>query len=431
MCATFFGGRGYKAFEDNLNEWGFSVVAMDEDFHIWFHAKFQRDYPEMSGSIRQGLTSTSSMEDGQEPDATTAILGSISRGDEMAAVDSNALMEDHDQEDDDEPPPGYPLTFLQKLRAALSDDLNGDILCWNPDGTGFAMQYGDPRFKHDILNAIFGAITYDLLTNELVSYGFSMVSHIPGRSSIWQCGDLFQRDVPDLDEDVYMNRVGKGPSHSAGAVKKRSGSRSGGKSPRPSSSTGTAKNDNVRCTYTSPVLLHTTYGKSNQNAFSHPAPTSTRSLAPPRPSPRPKKQLMQAKHSPGPAKKRTKIVKHQSPASRKHPTGGRSGVRTTQAIKKLNKEAGGEHNKEASLAAALLRGVTMRPSGKWQAQLYFAGRSRYIGVFPSQAAAALAHEIFRNNIKQYNDDTRMSLQEREDAVNAARKEAYDGVNEKM
>jgi hypothetical protein len=42
---------------------------------------------------------------------------------------------------------------------------------------------------------------------------------------------------------------------------------------------------------------------------------------------------------------------------------------------------------------SLPRGVTARPSGKWQAQFYFGGKSRYIGVFDSAKAAASAYEI--------------------------------------
>lgn len=52
-----------------------------------------------------------------------------------------------------------------------------------------------------------------------------------------------------------------------------------------------------------------------------------------------------------------------------------------------------------STAATLPRGITLRPSGKWQAQLYFAGQSRYIGVFESRERAVLAYEIVREKVK--------------------------------
>lgn len=47
----------------------------------------------------------------------------------------------------------------------------------------------------------------------------------------------------------------------------------------------------------------------------------------------------------------------------------------------------------------LLRGITQRPSGKYQAQMYFAGQSRYIGVFESKEKAAVAYEMIRKKIK--------------------------------
>jgi hypothetical protein len=47
----------------------------------------------------------------------------------------------------------------------------------------------------------------------------------------------------------------------------------------------------------------------------------------------------------------------------------------------------------------VLRGITVRPSGKYQAQLYFGGRSRYIGVFNSEYDAASAYEMIRSRLK--------------------------------
>jgi hypothetical protein len=48
----------------------------------------------------------------------------------------------------------------------------------------------------------------------------------------------------------------------------------------------------------------------------------------------------------------------------------------------------------------VLRGITVRPSGKYQAQLYFGGRSRYIGVFNSEYDAASAYEMIRSRLKK-------------------------------
>ena len=47
------------------------------------------------------------------------------------------------------------------------------------------------------------------------------------------------------------------------------------------------------------------------------------------------------------------------------------------------------------------RGVSQRDSGMWQAQLYFAGRMRYIGVFRTKELASLAHEFVRNRLQKH------------------------------
>ncbi|KAG7373893.1 hypothetical protein IV203_012988 [Nitzschia inconspicua] len=46
-----------------------------------------------------------------------------------------------------------------------------------------------------------------------------------------------------------------------------------------------------------------------------------------------------------------------------------------------------------------LREVTQRPSGKWQAQIFFAGRSRYIGAFKTRKEAVLAYTMVRAQLK--------------------------------
>jgi len=105
--------------------------------------------------------------------------------------------------------------------------------------------------------------------------------------------------------------------------------------------------------------------------------------------------------------------------------------KSAAAINAMNAAAGHKNDKAAALAAAILRGVTMRPSGKWQAQLYYAGKSRYIGVFDTREKAALAYEIAREKLKTDKplDPTSLSLKETEANVHAARKAAFEGVNE--
>jgi len=102
-------------------------------------------------------------------------------------------------------------------------------------------------------------------------------------------------------------------------------------------------------------------------------------------------------------------------------------------IQAVNAASGGKNDRAAALAAAILRGVTMRPSGKWQAQLYFAGKSRYIGVFDTREKAALAYEIAREKLKSEKSNAeggQLSPKATEAAVTLARKAAFEGVNER-
>lgn len=108
-------------------------------------------------------------------------------------------------------------------------------------------------------------------------------------------------------------------------------------------------------------------------------------------------------------------------------------AKSAATITAINAATGNKNNKAASLASAILRGVTIRTSGKWQAQLYYAGKSRYIGVFDTREKAALAYEIAREKLKTdkpASQQSAESIKETEANVNAARKAAFAGVNEK-
>lgn len=129
-----------------------------------------------------------------------------------------------------------------------------------------------------------------------------------------------------------------------------------------------------------------------------------------------------ARKSPGSGKK-----KNRSPQL----TDKMERAKAAQRIMEVNLASGGKNDKAAALAAAILRGVTMRPSGKWQAQLYFAGKSRYIGVFDTREKAALAYEIAREKLKNGPKGESGNPKATENLVNAARKAAFDGVNEKL
>lgn len=114
--------------------------------------------------------------------------------------------------------------------------------------------------------------------------------------------------------------------------------------------------------------------------------------------------------------------KNKSPPSASRSQKAAAGIAAAKATQGGNGDA-------AALAAAILRGVTMRPSGKWQAQLYFAGKSRYIGVFDNREKAALAYEIAREKLKHGELSIGQDKTSTENLVNAARKAAFEGVSQ--
>jgi hypothetical protein len=128
-------------------------------------------------------------------------------------------------------------------------------------------------------------------------------------------------------------------------------------------------------------------------------------------------------------KKSKKAAKGRGPGKKKSSPSSIAPAEKQKAaatISAINSASGKKNDKAASLASAVLRGVTMRPSGKWQAQLYFAGKSRYIGVFDSREKAALAYEIAREHLQ---NKSVSSGKDTDAHVNAARKAAFEGVNE--
>jgi hypothetical protein len=74
------------------------------------------------------------------------------------------------------------------------------------------------------------------------------------------------------------------------------------------------------------------------------------------------------------------------------------------------------YEKAKALAAQLPRGITVRPSGKWQVQLYYAGKSRYIGVFDSKLDAAVAYELARECCIKFKDDETSPEQAKQNVI---------------
>ena len=73
--------------------------------------------------------------------------------------------------------------------------------------------------------------------------------------------------------------------------------------------------------------------------------------------------------------------------------------RIKAAIRRVNAKYGDGVEKQKKLATVKLTGITQRASTKWQAQVYFAGKSRYIGVFESREDAALAYEVAKEVLR--------------------------------
>ena len=68
----------------------------------------------------------------------------------------------------------------------------------------------------------------------------------------------------------------------------------------------------------------------------------------------------------------------------------------------------------------------MRPSGKWQAQIYFAGKSRYVGVFDTREHAGVAYKVFYDYIKQFKGKV-LPKEEVEKIVNQGRIDAHNSA----
>jgi hypothetical protein len=68
-------------------------------------------------------------------------------------------------------------------------------------------------------------------------------------------------------------------------------------------------------------------------------------------------------------------------------------------------------------------GVTVRPSGKWQSQVYYSGKSRYIGVFETYDQAATAYEVAREHLKGLNQKA-AGAEDAANHVNDARRVAH-------
>lgn len=55
---------------------------------------------------------------------------------------------------------------------------------------------------------------------------------------------------------------------------------------------------------------------------------------------------------------------------------------------------------ETQASQAIPKGVTVRPSGRWQSQVYYKGQSRYLGVYTDSSEAAMAWHVAKKLLSQ-------------------------------
>ena len=123
-------------------------------------------------------------------------------------------------------------------------------------------------------------------------------------------------------------------------------------------------------------------------------PEEIPSAAPPAPATDSKRSGRKA-----PARKARKAAPKRG-AAKNAPSSPVERQRIEDAIAAVNSVYGTGAKKKEKLQKSTLRGVTQRPSGKWQAQLYYAGKSRYLGVFIRKEAAAMGYEVARELLKE-------------------------------
>ncbi|KAK1735448.1 hypothetical protein QTG54_014062 [Skeletonema marinoi] len=81
---------------------------------------------------------------------------------------------------------------------------------------------------------------------------------------------------------------------------------------------------------------------------------------------------------------------------------------------------------DVSLGKYGARGITMRPSKKWQVQYFYHGKSRYIGVFKSKTIALAAYETTRE-ILGGNRHSSLTDEEVNSNLQSARKAVFDAL----
>ena len=440
MCGEYsLGGLGYQAFERKLMEWGFNRIAQDEDFDVWHHTFFRRDRPDLSSRIRQGILNHRLSSVAGQIHGSGSVSTPISmrrtpspnvEGMDDAYPQPPSTIGDADASHHHE----YPLTFMQKLRAALDDESNKDVAHWDLDGIAVTLEFGKEKFQQEILGKVFGGLSYDMLAHELLSYGFDMISNDPGKSSRWQC-ELFQRRDAESEFDAGFFDV---RAEEALGLEDHF--------PRPQRASDEEKDKDEKARSRRIRVVHPLAKALLQSSAGEPFPESIvrkkvlppttakafaepgkgqgssvsasksksfkRALSPPLPPPPPPDFL---------AKKKRKISAVSTPAQNSNPskplfisanllsTGASSFNPRSEPVRKeysprSPRRAVGRKVITSPVAKSMVpkgipRGITIRPSGKWQAQFYYEGKSRYAGVFDTVDEASIAYEVLRKELK--------------------------------
>jgi hypothetical protein len=97
--------------------------------------------------------------------------------------------------------------------------------------------------------------------------------------------------------------------------------------------------------------------------------------------------------------------------------------RYDDAQKKKGDASKSQSSKAQKEVPGMVRGVTMRPSGKWQVQYYYCGSSRYIGVFESKEDALTAYETTREILGKEDTET-LTKEQISNNINLARNAAF-------
>ena len=100
-------------------------------------------------------------------------------------------------------------------------------------------------------------------------------------------------------------------------------------------------------------------------------------------------------------------------------------AKPTADVQKRYENVQKKKDDDKTQTSGLVRGVTVRPSGKWQVQYYYCGSSRYIGVFESKEDALAAYETTREILGKEESDN-LTKEQIYNNINLARKAAFSG-----